>query len=160
MAALARLENNVAQFVGAIKHANSALSELQTTPAKSIRTDSTAASNQPASEIDTPLTSNASTPLKTSQDDLTAQLRAALEGLPGARKAGLGLPSAAEVMDPQTERRKAFTEMRREWMVWGESLMKTLESWLDRPDLGIADRVRVIGLADRLAWYGVRGSRC
>lgn len=77
----------------------------------------------------------------TPRNDLTAQILKAIEG----EKAAANMQKVA-----------AFEAMRREWLQWGQGVMRTLELWMERRDVGITDRVRVMGLADRLAWYGVK----
>lgn len=59
------------------------------------------------------------------------------------------------IADENRQKREGFESMKREWRVWGQGVMKSLVAWCERRDLGIADRMAVVGLMDRLAWYGV-----
>lgn len=113
-AALADLENQVAQFVQAMQDCNLAgIPPTRTTSA-------TATASGPA--------------------DPAAQLIAAIH-------------------QSDVERRRAFEGMRVQWMTWAEDVMSQIEVWLGRWDLRIAERMTVLGLADRMAWYGVQGKK-
>lgn len=59
------------------------------------------------------------------------------------------------IADENKQKREGFESMKQEWRVWGQAVMKSLVAWCERRDLGIADRMAVVGLMDRLAWYGV-----
>lgn len=46
--------------------------------------------------------------------------------------------------------------IRADWMKRGGEVMRRLEMWLDRWDIGTVEKVTLLGLTDRMAWYGVR----
>lgn len=115
-AALADLENQVAQFVQAMQDCNRNLVVIP------------------------PTSTTSGTVTVSGTADSVAQLMAAI--------------SQSDV-----ERRRAFEAMRVQWMTWAEDVMSQIEAWLGRWDLRIAERMTVLGLADRMAWYGVQGKK-
>lgn len=166
---MAKLENDITQFVTAMKHANNTLASLETASRSFITSRHSHQASQPLDKRnESATTSTASNNTTTTSDSsdqaIPANLSAVLNSLTGVpmesnNEKPISSPTADAEAASMAQRRESFTEMRGMWLNWGQELMKTLERWLDRPDLGIADRVRVIGCADRLAWYGVAASR-
>lgn len=162
MASLTDLENKVVQFVNAMKRANGWLSLLRQTQDNSSRTASDLSANGSPQQA-----SSSWGALTITTTGLAVQSAEQTGSDPAARhKAGINgqmvtpaptpAPARAKTRTPEEAQIEAFEEMRRQWLTWGEHVMRNLEMWLDREGLGIADRMTVVGLADRMGWYGIR----
>lgn len=156
MDSLADLESKVDQFVSAMKHANEHLAELSSalpTATDSSTNGEAVAGPESNSNTITPRTNgnninSANNPPATTTNDTSAD--------PDSAPQQQGQQPHPHTPDP--DRLAAFTYMKHNWLDWGEGVLRDLELYLGRWDLPALERARLVGLADRLAWYGVRGS--
>lgn len=143
-ASIESIENDVSQFLAAMTAARSGirLTYASTAPQESNPTSANSKTS-PFNDTHHPGTSTtaaAGTANHTleSTGRLTERLRAELAA---------------------ADQRAEYERMQKDWRSWAENVMSSIEKWLDRWDIGIANRVRLMGWADRLAWWGVKGSK-
>lgn len=148
MAALASIEENVSQFVAAMNDVRRGLRNDTTSTALQSDSNTTSANLGAAQVNDASKTPKAK-----------SSTSAAAEMAESATTTTTDLRTRLQAELAAAERRTAYEVMQKEWLAWGESVMATIEDWLDRWDIGIADRVKLMGWADRLTWWGVKGSK-
>lgn len=166
MAALAQIEAQVNEFVTAIKCADSHIARLApapATPSPATQTNTSIAKSAPTDPTQQgtrfPSDRNSTSDSKPNNNPTTTTPTAAKpsdtptpeELLASQLSAALAASARANA-----ESRQAFLIMRQQWFDWGEGVMRAIEGHLGRWDLGIAERIRLVGLADRMGWYGVR----
>ena len=141
-ASLTSIENDVSEFVAAMKDIRRGLLEANFSTTSQTESNPTSADSAAGPSNET-TASEAST-------------KPAVDTAPQAINLDLSARLQAELA--AAERRTTYEVLQRDWLEWGEGVMRDIEKWLDRWDIGIADRVNLMGWADRLAWWGVKGS--